>query len=60
MAAAAWSASARTRAVSASSTAPTRPWKTPSAPISVSPAMSGATTIERMSTARTTRSAPSV
>ena len=57
MAAAAWSASARTRAICAASNASARVRERAQAPKTWSPATSGATTIERMPMSSTTRSA---
>ena len=59
IAAAAWSASARTRAIWDASNAPCRALKAPSAPKTVSPLAIGAATIERMPMSATTRSVPS-
>ena len=59
MAAAAWSASERTRAIWAASKASVRRLNVPSAPYTSSPARSGATTIEWIPMSATTWSGPS-
>ncbi len=59
MAAAAWSASARTSAIWAWSKAAARVENVPIAPKTSSPETRGATTIERMPMSATTRSVPS-
>ena len=59
IAAAAWSASARTRPIWAGLNASGRDENVPSAPYTSSPATTGATTIDRIPMSRTTRSVSS-